>query len=124
MYFYYLTTPLVDGEDLKETHNSRKAKTYLHHMEPLQTMRSQLVTLGTNCKIWMYVKHVLWLFLVGRDAGSELRAADRSVEWERDGRFGGPLSSGDSSLRYERYTFQSDSQPQPNLRRCHVKRNR
>ncbi|GBP86960.1 hypothetical protein EVAR_64089_1 [Eumeta japonica] len=43
------------------------------------------------------------------------------VEWERRKAFGGPLSFGDSSLRYRALHFQSDSQPQPNLRRCHVK---
>ncbi|GBP69677.1 hypothetical protein EVAR_49763_1 [Eumeta japonica] len=32
------------------------------------------------------------------------------------------LSFGDSSLRYRALHFQSDSQPQPNLRRCHVKK--
>ncbi|GBP14576.1 hypothetical protein EVAR_93452_1 [Eumeta japonica] len=44
------------------------------------------------------------------------------VEWERRKAFGGPLSFGDSSLRYRAlHFFISDSQPQPNLRRCHVK---
>ncbi|GBP65744.1 hypothetical protein EVAR_44389_1 [Eumeta japonica] len=45
------------------------------------------------------------------------------VEWERRKAFGGPLSFGDSSLRYRAlHFFISDSQPQPNLRRCHVKK--
>ncbi|GBP79238.1 hypothetical protein EVAR_87333_1 [Eumeta japonica] len=44
------------------------------------------------------------------------------VEWERRKAFGGPLSFGDSSLRYRAlHLFISDSQSQPNLRRCHVK---
>ncbi|GBP68613.1 hypothetical protein EVAR_43944_1 [Eumeta japonica] len=44
------------------------------------------------------------------------------VEWERDARHSAGLSRS-VTHRYvtERYTFQSDSQPQPNLRRCHVK---
>ncbi|GBP38264.1 hypothetical protein EVAR_29207_1 [Eumeta japonica] len=42
------------------------------------------------------------------------------VEWETPA-FGGPLSFGDSSLRYRALHFQSDSQPQPNLRRCRQK---
>ncbi|GBP07983.1 hypothetical protein EVAR_78114_1 [Eumeta japonica] len=43
------------------------------------------------------------------------------VEW-RDARHSAALSRS-VTHRYvtERYTFQSDSQPQPNLRRCHVK---
>ncbi|GBP37421.1 hypothetical protein EVAR_16326_1 [Eumeta japonica] len=45
------------------------------------------------------------------------------VEWERDARHSAGLSRS-VTHRYvtERYTFQSDSQPQPNLRRCHVKK--
>ncbi|GBP05885.1 hypothetical protein EVAR_101483_1 [Eumeta japonica] len=44
------------------------------------------------------------------------------VEWERDARHSAGLSRS-VTHRYvtERYTFISDSQPQPNLRRCHVK---
>ncbi|GBP73240.1 hypothetical protein EVAR_55006_1 [Eumeta japonica] len=41
---------------------------------------------------------------------------------ERDARHSAGLSFGDSSLRYRAlHLFISDSQSQPNLRRCHVK---
>ncbi|GBP41011.1 hypothetical protein EVAR_82971_1 [Eumeta japonica] len=46
------------------------------------------------------------------------------VEWERRKAFGGPLSSVTHRYVTERYIFISDSQPQPNLRRCHVKSGR
>ncbi|GBP95646.1 hypothetical protein EVAR_13073_1 [Eumeta japonica] len=51
-----------------------------------------------------------------------LRGRPIIVEWERDARHSAGLSRS-VTHRYvtERYTFQSDSQPQPNLRRCHVK---
>ncbi|GBP49466.1 hypothetical protein EVAR_25680_1 [Eumeta japonica] len=45
------------------------------------------------------------------------------VEWERRKAFGGLSRSVTHRYVTERYTFQSDSQPQPNLRRCHVKNN-
>ncbi|GBP38723.1 hypothetical protein EVAR_22372_1 [Eumeta japonica] len=47
------------------------------------------------------------------------------VEWERAQGIRRALSFGDSSLRYRAlHFFISDSQPQPNLRRCHVKNRR
>ncbi|GBP17898.1 hypothetical protein EVAR_7891_1 [Eumeta japonica] len=69
------------------------------------------------CKVGIRAK-------VLRDNDFECAARGRPiiVEWERDARHSAGLSRS-VTHRYvtERYTFQSDSQPQPNLRRCHVK---
>ncbi|GBP75546.1 hypothetical protein EVAR_53587_1 [Eumeta japonica] len=68
----------------------------------------------------IYFDHVLRTPIVKDTFSSSYAARGRPiiVEWERDAGISRSVTH-----RYvtERYTFQSDSQPQPNLRRCHVK---